>query len=199
MIRRVPYAIIMLLVLSACSKEQEGEVYFPKASNGTSWEYTLRYTTPSGVHMGRMVISIDRKETIKGKKYYKQITLISGIPGSEPHVSYNRRTKEGIYKIDESNSDRPEYLVTPFPVRVGNIWTAQTSDGQTRYKAEKIETVEMNNKKFENCLKISFQSEKGSQKIEGFSYFAPRIGEVYSLINMGDVKVDYALDKYKLE
>jgi hypothetical protein len=200
MLRRLLYLIIfiILLAMSACSKQQQGEIYFPKASNGAQWVYGLRYSTPAGEQMGGMLIRIGNEETINGKKYYKQITLTKGVPGAETHVSYNRRTKEGIYKIDESTTDRREYLTTPFPVKVGSTWTALTSDGQTRYKAEKLETLELNDKKYVNCLKVSFQAEKGSQHFEGISYFAPGIGEVYSLLSFGEVKVDYAIINYKL-
>jgi hypothetical protein len=190
---------LLSLVLSACSKQQQkDEPYFPKTSKGAQWEYGLRYSTPSGVQMGAMLIRIGDDETINGKTYYKQITLTKGIPGPETHVSYNRRTKEGIYKIDENTSDKHEYLTTPFPVKVGSTWTAKTSNGQTQYIAEKLETIELNNKKYVNCLKVSFQAEKGLQHFVGVSYFAPGIGEVYSLLSFDDVKVDYALVKYKL-
>jgi len=196
--RKALYMFIVLLILFACSKQQPGEIYFPKASNGTQWEYLLKYTTPGGVYKGRMIIRINGEETINGKTYYKQVTLTSGIPGEKPHISFNRRTKEGIYKIDENNNARPEYLVTPFPIKVGTTWTARTSDGQTRYQAEKIETVELDNRQYKNCLKMSFQADKKMQHFDGFSYLAPGVGEVYTILNFGEVKVEYALDKYKL-
>jgi hypothetical protein len=220
--------IITLLALSGCSKQPQGhgqpqshpqeklqpqgqvqsqsqpqgqpqtDIYFPKGSNGSQWEYGVRYSTPEGVQMGGMLIQISGEETINGKTYYKQITITKGIPGAGAHVSYNRRAKEGIYKIDDNTITRQEYLTTPFPMKVGTMWTAKTSQGHTQFKAEKIETVELNDKKYVNCLKVSFLTDKGSQHFEGISYFAPGIGEVYSLLNLGKVKVDYALVRYKL-
>jgi hypothetical protein len=187
------------LALSACSKQQqEGEMYFPKAVKGAQWEYAVRYSTPSGNQMGGMMINIGGEESINGKTYYKQITLIKGIPGPASRVSYNRRAKEGIYKIDDTTAAKREYLTTPFPLKVGDTWTTQTSDGQTQFRAEKLETIELINKKYEKCLKITFQADKGLNHYEGVSYFAPGIGEVYSLLNLGEVKVDYAIMKYKL-
>ncbi len=199
--RRLVYMIIItLLTLSACSKQPQGQpqgdIYYPKGSNGAQWAYGIRYSAPEGVQTGGMLIQIGGEETINGKTYYKQITLTKGVPGAGTHVSYNRRAKEGIYKIDDKT--RQEYLTTPFPMKVGNIWTTKTSDVQTQFKAEKIETVELNDKKYVKCLKVSFQASNGSQHFEGISYFAPGIGEVYSLLNLGKVKVDYALVRYKL-
>jgi hypothetical protein len=201
MLRRLPYMmmIIMLLALSACSKkEQEGEKYFPKTSKGARWEYGIRFSSMEGVKMGGMLISIGDDETINGKKYYKQITLTKGVPGPGTHVSYNRRSKEGIYKIDMNSPDKREYLTTPFPLKVGSTWSTETSGGKTQYTAEKLETIELNNKKYENCLKVSVKVDKGMQHFEGFSFFAPEIGEVYSILDLGETKVDYALTKYKL-
>jgi hypothetical protein len=202
MLRKLPYVIlviILLLALSACSKKpQEGENYFPKTSKGARWEYGIRFSTPAGVKMGGMLISIGDDETINGKTYYKQITLTKGVPGPETHVSYNRRSKEGIYKIDMNAPDKREYLTTPFPLKVGSTWSTETSGGKTQYKAEKLETIELNKTKYENCLKVSVQVDKGMQHFEGVTFFAPGIGEVYSLLILGDTKVDYALTKYKL-
>jgi len=178
--------------------QEQGSIYFPKGSNGSQWVYGIRYSAPEGVMVGGMVIQIGGEEVIAGKTYYKQITTISeGIPGAGKHVSYNRRVKEGIYKIDEKTNQ--ENLTTPFPVTLGSVWTTKTSDGHTQFKADKIETVELNDRKYKDCLKVTFKRDSGTQHVEGISYFAPGIGEVYSLMNMGNVKIDYALIRYKLE
>ncbi len=68
----------------------------------------------------------------------------------------------------------------------------------TTYKADKIETVEFQKVRYPACLKVSFKGEMGPQQFDGFSYFAPDLGEVYSLVDFGEVKIDYALAKYKL-
>lgn len=196
--QRLPFIILILLFsLHACSKKQD-ETYFPETSNGSQWEYGLRYSTPTGEKMGEMLIRIGDEETINDKSYYKQITIIKGVPGPESRISYNRRTKEGIYRIDDNTFTRQEYLSTPFPLRLGTKWTTLTSDGQTRFNAEKIETLELNNKKYLNCLKVTYNGEKGSQHFEGISFLAPGIGEVYNSINLGEAKVEYALVRYKL-
>jgi hypothetical protein len=198
--RKLPYImIIILLALSACSKKpQEGESYFPNPSKGARWEYGIRFSSPAEVKMGGMLISIGDDETFNGKTYYKQITLTKGVPGPETHVSYNRRSREGIYKVDMDTPDKREYLITPFPLKVGSTWTTETSGGKTQYMAEKLETIELNNTKYKNCLKVSVKVDRGMQHFEGVSFFAPGIGEVYSLLVLGETKVDYALIKYRL-
>jgi hypothetical protein len=199
MMRREAFYMIVsvLLILSACAKQQ-GEEFFPKASIGAQWEYTLVYETPAGAQKGRIVISIDGKETIHGETYYKQVSLISGLPGQKPQISYNRRTKEGIYKIDDNHKDKPEYLMIPFPIAVGSTWTVQSPDGQTYYRAEKIEPMTLPSRKYDNCLKLTFKVDREAVHIEGFSYLAPDVGEILCVQQIGEDKLAYYLDKYKL-
>ena len=199
MVRRVVIYMIVsvLLILSACVKQQ-GEEYFPKASTGAQWEYSLVYETPAGVQKGNIVIRIEGEETINGKKYYKQVSLISGIPGEKPQISYNRRTKEGIYKIDDNHKDKLEYLMIPFPITVGKTWTVQSPDGQTHYRAEKIEPLTLPSRKYENCLRLSFMVDREAMHIEGFSYLAPDVGEILCVQKIGEDKLAYFLDKYNL-
>ena len=196
MIQRVSYMLIAaLLVLSACAK-QKGEEYFPETTNGAQWEYVFNYVSPTGSHNGYIGIRIDGEETINGKKYYKEVTVILGNP--DPEICYKRKTKEGIYRIDGKHKDKPEYLVTPFPLKVGNTWTVKAPDGLTRYQAQKIESVEVPNRKYENCLRISFQSDRGSVHCEGISYLSPGIGEVLYAQKIGENKLTYYLEKYKM-
>ena len=196
MTKRVSYMIIaVLLVLSACAK-QKGEEYFPEASNGALWEYVFNYDSPTGSQKGNIGIRIDGEETINGKKYYKEVTIILG--NLNPEICYKRKTKEGIYRIDDKHKDQPEYLLTPFPLKVGNTWTVKTPDGITHYQAQKIVPVEVPNRKYENCLRISFQGNRGSVHCDGISYLAPGIGEVLYVQKTGENKLTYYLEKYKL-
>ena len=189
---------LVLLVLSACSKQQaqEGEIYFPKATKGAQWEYLLKYVTPKGdVIDGRLLVQVEGEETIEGKKYQKNVSTISGIPGSKPQATYTRRTEKGIFRLE---ADKQDHLVTPFPLSVGNTWKTQSPDGEIQFMAEKIETVKVLNKEYKDALKISFRGEKKSSHIEGYSYFAPGVGELMTNMKVGDAIIEYVLDKYKL-
>ncbi len=197
--RRLPYMItLMLLVLSACSKQQtqEGEAYFPRVTKGAQWEYLLKYVTPKGdVVDGRLLVRVEGEETIGGKKYQKNISTITGLPGAKPQSTYTRRTEKGIYRLE---GDKQDYLVTPFPVSVGNTWKTQSPDGEIQFMAEKIETVKILNKEYKDALKVSFHGEKKSSHIEGYSYFSAGVGELMTNMKVGDAIIEYVLDKYKL-
>jgi len=189
--------IMLLFVLFACSEPQEGEVYFPKSAKGSQWDYLFRYQTPEGkILNGRMMVSIEGKETINGKKYYKQSSVISGIQGAAPQYSYSRRTKEGIWRIEGVTPNDREYLSTPFPLTVGKTWSVKSSDGVMNFVADRIETVKPLGKEYEDALKVYFSGDKGASHIEGYSYFAPHIGEIWTRIQIGNVGVEYILDKY---
>jgi hypothetical protein len=188
---------LSLLILSSCAKQQ-GEEYFPKVSAGSQWEYVLQYATPAGTQNGKLLIRIAGEEKVNGKKYYKQISIISGLSGQETQTSYNRRGKDGIYKIDNIEKDNLEYKSIPFPLTVGSVWTITTPDGQLKYRAEKVETVEMLNRRYENCLRISYQVDNKGVHVEGVTHLAPGIGEVACVQKMGENEVTYVLDRYNL-
>jgi hypothetical protein len=201
--KRIIWFAVVLLMLSGCSKlspKQQGEIFFPQGSKGSEWEYLLRITTPSGSQDGRLTISIEGQDTINGKKYNKQTTLMTSTQGqgAQPKINYTRRSKEGIYKVDLADTIKREYLMVPFPMAVGKRWTTQSTGSRLESVAEKIESIEFLGKTYKNCLKISFKGEANSKPIQGYSYFAPEIGETVTNVKMGDVSVMYVLDRYKL-
>lgn len=201
--RKIAYIIVILMALFSCSKQssipkQEGENYFPQGSMGSKWEYLIRMSTPSGNKDGLLTIQIEGKEKINGKEYLKQSFLLSAQPGAKPQISYTRRTRDGIYKIDPSSKAKSEFLLIPFPLKVGKTWTVKKSDGEMISTAEKIETIEIRGRVYKDCLKITMRGNSRSQPLEGYSYFAPDVGEVTTNLKIGNVTVLYVLDKYKL-
>jgi hypothetical protein len=174
--------VISILLFVSCS-EQQGESYFPESSKGSQWEYSIEYTTPfAGIQKGKVLTRVDEEVVIDGKSYFKYVTVFSGIPGAKSEINYYRRAKDGIYKT--SDKDIPEYLVTPFPLTVGKTWTVKDSNNEIEYRVDRIETAELFDKKFDNCLKITFEGTikktEGSLNIKGYIYKAEGIGDVKS-------------------
>jgi hypothetical protein len=197
MVPRMSCLIFLIIAMLCSCAQDQGEKYFPVPSQGTQWDYSVEYLTPSGAQKGNLSIRIEGNELINGKQYYKQLTLIPGEPDAKPQISYNRRTKEGIYKIEGKHKDKPEYLSTPFPISVGSTWTVQTPEGARHYKAESTDTIKIANREYKDCLKVTFIGQKGSMAFNGTSYLAPGIGEVKSILNIGEVTIIYSLSKYK--
>ena len=189
---------MILVFLFACSKQapspkQEGEIYFPQGSKGSKWEYLIKITTPSGIKQGRLSINNEGEESMNGKTYNKQVSLMEG---DKPEVSYYRRDRKGIYKVDLMNKNKPEYIITPFPMTVGKTWTAKNSGGQMVFTAEKIENIEYLGHTYKNCLKVTYRGDAITRSLEGYTYYAPNVGEVGTWLKIGDVTMQYALDRY---
>ncbi len=196
MTRKLAFTALVFLVLTSCSK-QEAEKYYPIPHKGASWEYSLEAKQGDTVHKAKMSIHIDSEETINGKTYFKTVTAYSGMPGAEPDIEYERWTSEGIYAIDDKHKDMPEYLSTPFPLTVGKTWTTQAPDTQTQNSAVSIETLQLFDRKYENCLKISYKTQEKGTNIEGSVYLSPGIGMVKTVAKGAQLILEFTLDKYK--
>ena len=184
-------AISLTLLISGCAP-QEGEEYFPPERDGDHQEYSLEYLAPfAGLQKGRMATRIDGTETINGKEYFKQVQVISGIPGFPPSFTYIRRDKKGIHAIDGDDNTKTEYTEIPFPLKAGSSWTARTPDGDRHSKAEGIETLQLFDRKYERCLKVSYRE----KNVEGYSYYCPGVGEIKGVMKVSGVTMEYVLDK----
>jgi hypothetical protein len=184
-------AVSIVFLASGCSKPT-GEEYFPELRDGARREYTIEYSALLvGVQKGRLAYRIDGTETINGKTYFKEVAVFSGISGAPAQTRYVRRDKQGTYAIDGDDKTRTEYLETPFPVQVGNSWTVKKPKGESHYRAEAIETLQLFDRKYDRCLKISFSGPEG----EGYSYSAPGIGEVKGVFKGSGVTMEFTLDK----
>jgi hypothetical protein len=188
-------SILGLVTLSTslpcgCSKPAE-KGYFPEDRYGLKQEYTLVSSGPrAGVRKGRLVFLVEGKKTIHGKEYFREVTEISGIPGAKSLIQYRRWDQHGIYVIDGVDQTQTDYLETPLPVKVGDSWTVKSTRGEVEYHAEKIETIQLPGRKYENCLKLSYQDQAGS----GCSYYAPGIGQVAGVLQRQGVTVEMALN-----
>lgn len=187
--------IISFFVLASCTKQEND--YF-SMHDGARWEYSIEMLIRGrGIQKAKSVDRVDGIENINGKEYYKVVSVTSGIPGAEPETNYYRRTKDGIYKISGKHKDYPEYMITPFPISVGNKWAVQEPEGLFHYTIESIETAELFDRKYENCLKISFEGNYQSQSAKGYSYEAKNIGTVKSVFETDLVTIEYTLEKYE--
>jgi hypothetical protein len=170
----------------------DDQKYFPDLRDGLERRYSVEYVIAlAGSRKGVFVFRVDGKVTINGKSYFKDILVPSGIPGAEPEVTYIRRAKDGLYAIDEKDATKTEYLQTPFPLSLGMEWTVKTSEKTSRYKVETIDTLQLIDRKYDKCLKISYRE----GQIEGTSYYAPGIGEVRGVGKGPGFTMDYTLEE----
>jgi len=141
----------------------------------------------------RSVSRIDGDEIINGKKYYKWINVYSGIPGAEAEVFYYRHTNEGNGKY----KDRPEYLDTMFPLEIGTIWTSQTPTGDIHYRVVSLETLELIDRTYKDCLRVSYNGSYESSQLEGYFFLAKDVGVVKHVTKIQGVTLDATLEKFE--
>ena len=179
------------VALSGCSTPQGGE-YFPPSRDGSRREYSFEYSDPlMGTEKGRIAYRIDGTERINGNTYFKEVAVVSGVPGVLVQTRYVRRDKDGIHVIDGEDNTKADYLETPFPVKVGSSWTVKKPKGETHYRAEAIESLQLLDRRYDRCLKLSYTGQNG----QGYSYSAPGIGEVKGVANESGATMEAVLDK----
>ena len=193
---RLSGMVLIGVILSACSKPK-GSEYFPEASLGGRYEYSVEYRSLLSVEHASMVTRADEQTTIQGKRYYKMVSTFIGIPGLDQQISYSRSTPEGVYLIDGDSMDKPEYLDTPLPVSVGSSWTSVGPSSRTTYHALDFESVETGSEAFKNCLKVSFKTDGKTGASEGTEYLAPNIGMVRMSLTANGTPMTLTLVKYK--
>lgn len=194
------YIPVVALLLASCSKPK-GSEYFPEPKVGSRYEYMVEYQLSAfgigvGVQKATMVLRIDPDETINGRQYHKEVTTFSGIPGADQQIQYLRWSSQGIYSIDTTNREKAEFLETPFPISVGSSWTSKTPNAQANYEATSIETVDLPDRAYSNCLKVSIKSESNDTKSSGTQYLAPGVGIVRIVMNMNGMPMTLTLTKF---
>jgi hypothetical protein len=187
-------------LLTVACFHQNGEEYFPAPSSSGRSEYSITYRNASGVVQHASMVSYgDGEETINGKRYTKMIADYSEMPGMDRSVGFTRRTREGIYVI-EGARDQPEHIETRFPVKVGTSWTRVSPKTSVDNKAVGLETVQLGDNIFHQCLKIDFTSRGalGQPSCQGSEYLAPDVGLVKMVTTCdNDVTMTISLTKYK--
>jgi len=173
----------------------EGKDYFPELKVGTRQLYDIEYRGALGEpEKANMILSVDSEETINGHQYYKYIIAYSGLPGVDQDVVYQRWTSAGIYAIDGRNADMRERLDTPFPVAVGSKWTSESPSETDHYEAIGIESLELREHTYRDCLKLSFDTQsKNGPKRSGVEYLADGIGMVKTEVSGGALGADISI------
>lgn len=142
---------------------------------GTRRQYSIEYTSPKGTTFpAKSSLTFDKQVKIGEHTYSKSTYITKGIGKTTRQVFYNRLSSDGIYTMIASGDNKTEYLTTPIPLSVGDSWTVNTANGKAQYHAASLESVVINGKTYNNCLKIITQIANG----ENETYIAPKVGEV---------------------
>lgn len=191
----VRYAKIMARCSGAPATRDgaSGADYFHILAKGEKREYVVRL--PSGT--GKMMMRGDGDEVIKGRTYAKVVTVFSGVPGAESQAEYFRTDSEGVHALNGKSKDGPEYLDTPLPLQVGTSWVTKSPGGTKRSKVESFESVELYDRKYENCVKVSARSNRPDgtafTEVGEVSYYASGVGLVKSTMRVMGAPIEFEL------
>jgi hypothetical protein len=156
-----------------------GKKYFPLGI-GKRWVYDVEVDIfLVGTQKGSSTTTIDGTRTVGGKKYYKAVVQPSGFPSNPTDVHYYRRYKDTFYRVFGAERDLGQMVFLRVPFRVGEEWTAKTSDGRLAYKVQAKETVTCwNGKRYRDCFRVLMRGEVGSLSFDDTLWLAPGIGLV---------------------
>lgn len=170
----------------SCSEIKKNSAdYFP-ISVGMKLQYNIVQSKADTNVEGKALMKIENTETINGKSYFIITYDYSGIPGLEPETYYTRLAEDGYYSMKKTNNVlSPEYLDVKLPLDAGTNWKSNSPEGEIEYTVQGMENLELMNKKYENCLKLTFKSKEGEG---GYMFLAKGIGIIkyYSKMNSGE-------------
>lgn len=166
------FLLSSLLLLSSCSKQLEGNIYFP-LQQGLSWTYDVVTKYPGETNRSELTISNIGKQTFDEKSYYVRRTS-SGIDyfiNSDEQGVY----REGLRTLVELKPrlDRERRYVLKFPLVEATSWreisrpmvllrvfpyrerVGEKSQVPLLYRIESMSsTVSVPAGTFENCIKV---------------------------------------------
>lgn len=194
----LPFFLVACVVLfCGCGGSRE---YFP-LSPSAQWEYSVDYAGSFGIpQKGKVVTRVEGTEVINGKTYYKVATVSSGMPGAKDGSKYYRHDTSGIYEFDGTN----EQLFLPSSLDVGRTWTVNEGNQAWTFRVEGIETAHLISKKYDDCVKISFEMVQttdtmfgpATERLSGVTYRAPGVGEVKMSLRGQNGRAELSLDSY---
>lgn len=186
-----------LLRCVSCSKPKKLD-YCPLIQ-GARWTYAVRIISPKSVEKnGTMVSEIGGEEVLGKLRYTRFTNTPQGLPLGSAQVGFCRRDERGVFYRQSLNEGDSEVLLWPDPLTVGRHWET-TVGGVTRsFKVEGLESSSMTGKKYENCVRISFEQNSPSGRTTGTDLRAPGIGSIRQETDSNGTKMEWTLRDYAI-
>jgi serine/threonine protein kinase len=177
--------------------------YFPMAV-GATWEYAAETATrvpgrDPQIRSGTEVCRCVAIEKIGGQEYFKVVTFFRGFPDASEAATWYRRAADGIYRID-GKSENPERLFLPLPSQGEYSWTVEESAAKSVSSIAAIETVDLPECSYRDCLKLHTVNSDKQGRITSQStfYFVRGLGGVKGDLEFGDLTLKLHLVKCSL-
>jgi hypothetical protein len=193
-----PVSIGALYLSVACAKAQSGS-YFPIAPVGTTYEYSWEMAAPGLPDVQRltMVQRTEGEETIRGHRYFRVVTVVSGMAGFRPQTSFLRTSADGVYST-RGQADSSEYRLFPLPIMPGTAWTVtNAADGRTDYRVVSQESLQLADRTYPDCLKISATTTTPGGTLTATQYYAKGVGLVKATVVADGVTTEMVLQRVR--
>jgi hypothetical protein len=144
--------------------------------------------------------TVEGRETIRGKEYYKVLLRITGIREmSEPVLRYCRQSSDAWQEVDAKHKSDPtfEAVALPLPPQAGVRWDKETPEERSNWRVEGTETVSLLGKQYPNCLRIAYErwlKDEPEYFETGHCFLAPNIGLIKQVASAAGTRISFTLD-----
>ncbi|MDR3404446.1 MAG: hypothetical protein P4L99_18240 [Chthoniobacter sp.] len=193
MMRRflLSFVLAMCVVVTA---RAEQDLYNPLAV-GLRWDVDVDVKTLSGETLhGTAVREVTGTETVNNHLYFVVLTSFTGLPTMKDTTMYRRKTARGVFAFSSLDTAKQEYLEAVLPLVVGQTWKTVVAGQPMTTTVEGKEAMTVGDKKYENCMKISYKASSGI--VSGIYYQAPDVGNVLETTTVAGSVYTFTLKKF---
>jgi hypothetical protein len=174
-----------------CRENQKG---FMPLETGWKAVYEVEYSTGlGGVQRAGAVMRFDETKTIGGKEYVRVSMAITGVPGHQTDIYYQRFESDGLHEL-RYIGDRPvDYLFTPWPLKVGQAWLINGAGMELTCRVDAHEPAVLPEKTYDDAWKYSCYGTQAKSRYKYEAYLVEGLGPVRMVHNMGDFTMELRL------
>jgi len=188
---------LLSLALALCgftAARAEQDLYNPLAV-GLRWDVDVEMTAIGGKpEHGTAVREIIGTEKIDLYTYFVVTTTFTDLPKMKDFTMYRRKSVRGIYAISALDKTKQEHLEAALPLTEGQTWKTVINGQVIISTVEGKETVKVDDKTYENCIKVSYKS--SGSNLTGTFYQAPDVGNVQETTTVGGITFKFTLKKF---
>lgn len=146
-----------------------------------------------GVQRAEAVMRFDEKKTIGGKEYVRVSMAITGVPGHQTDIYYQRFESDGLHEL-RYVGDRPvDYLFIPWPLKVGQAWLVSGGNIDITCRVEARAPAVLPEKTYDDAWRYSCYGSRTDSRYKYEAYLVEGLGPVRMVHKMGDFTMELRL------
>jgi hypothetical protein len=185
---------IAALMILGCRGRDSG---FMPLKDGLRLVYDVEYVTGLGgignVQRAEAIQRIDGTKKINGHEYFRVMLVVTGMPGWEPEVIYQRMAEDGLHEVRYVEGKPVEYLLLPIPLKVGQSWQTDMAKINVTCRVEAQEPAILPEKTYEDAYKVSCSGSRGPLIFKNYTYVVAGVGNVKFFQEAGAQRMEMRL------